>query len=131
MYLLRRLVALVAAAAFLSSPSISGAAAKDSATVREAGIQAHPALWTVRSPTATAYILGSIHLLPPNMLWRTPAINNALEASDVFVFEAPLDSTGMAAVTAFIHAHGVLPPGETLPSLLDERAQKDFHDAVA
>jgi uncharacterized protein len=129
--LLRRFGAFAAGAACLLWPSISATAAQDAPIVREASIQAHPALWTVHSPTATAYILGSIHLLPPNMLWRTPAINSALEASDVYVFEAPLDSAGMAAVTAFVREHGLLPPGETLPSLLDGRAQKDFHDAVA
>ena len=101
------------------------------ATVVEAKIQAHPALWTVHSQTATAYLLGAIHILPSNVIWHTPKIDAAIAASDTFVFEAPLDDAGKAAIVEFIHAHGMLPSGTTLPSLLDEQGRKDYLKVVA
>ena len=61
-----------------------------------ASIKAHPALWTVHSSKSTAYLFGSVHLLPPNIDWHSPAIDAALKASDVFVFEAPLGAEGQA-----------------------------------
>ena len=54
----------------------AGAFAADEPVV-EANIQAHPALWTVHAQNATAYLLGAIHILPPNVLWHTPMIDSA------------------------------------------------------
>jgi uncharacterized protein len=69
--------------------------------------------------------------LPPNMVWRTPAIDAAIDASDVFVFEAPLDAGGKAQIADFVRAHGMLPAGKTLPSLLNARALQDYRSALA
>lgn len=93
-------------------------------------IQAHPALWIVHSRKATAYLLGSVHLLPANVSWRTPEIEAAMNESDVFVFEAPTDEKGQAQFQAFIVAHGTLPRGTTLPSLLSSEASKDYTAAL-
>lgn len=121
---------LVAAAfALFAAPAVADT--QPSPLVLEANIQAHPAMWTVHAKNSTAYLVGSIHLLPPNMLWRTPAIDTALIASDVFVFEAPTDSTGLKEIAEFVRAHGTLPEGQDLPSLLDPQALKDYQDALA
>jgi uncharacterized protein len=96
-----------------------------------AKIAAHPALWTVHTKNATAYLLGSIHLLPANVEWRTPEIETALRASDVFVFEAPTDETGKATAADFMSAHGTLPPELALPSLLNDEELKDYRQALA
>src|SRR3954467_5552370 len=61
-----------------------------------ASVRAHPALWTVRGRKGTMYLLGSIHVLPPDLQWRTPQIDAALKAADVFVFEIPMDATQTA-----------------------------------
>ncbi len=106
------------------------AAAAD-APVRMADIAAHPALWTVRSNAATAYLFGSIHLLPANVNWHTKAIDTALDAADIFVFEAPMDDAGKAAVAEFVRQHGSLPSGTTLSSLLGKDALKDYRHAIA
>lgn len=118
-------------ATFLLSPLAPASATAADAPVVEANIQAHPALWTVHAPNATVYLLGAIHILPPNVIWHTPNIDAAIEASDTFVFEAPLDEAGKAAIVEFIRAHGMLPEGTDLPSLLDEQGRKDYRDALA
>jgi uncharacterized protein YbaP (TraB family) len=122
------LVCSVALAAFVTSTT---RVAADEAPPVIATIKAHPALWTVHSAKATAYLFGSVHLLPPNIDWRSPAVDAALKASDVFVFEAPLGAEGQSQTAAFVRANGMLPPNEALPSLLDARARKDYRQAVA
>jgi hypothetical protein len=93
-------------------------------------LQAHPALWTVHGPKATIYLLGSIHVLPPQMQWRTPQIDAALKAADVFVFEIPMDASQKADIQAFIKENGFLPPGMALPSLLTGEAREDYIAAL-
>src|SRR5205085_2491674 len=52
---------------------------------------AHPALWVVHGRQGTAYLFGSIHVLPPHTDWKTPQLLVAMKDSDIFVFEIPLD----------------------------------------
>jgi uncharacterized protein YbaP (TraB family) len=88
--------------------------------------RASPALWTVHGPKATIYLLGSIHVLPPQLQWRTPAIDAALSRADVFVFEIPMDASQKAEIQEFVKKNGMLPPGTALPSLLDADTRKDY-----
>jgi hypothetical protein len=92
--------------------------------------QARPALWTVHGPKGTAYLLGSIHVLPPQMQWRTPRIDAALRAADVFVFEIPMGDAQKTEIQEFIKQNGMLPPGTALPSLLTPEARKDYVAAL-
>jgi uncharacterized protein YbaP (TraB family) len=88
--------------------------------------QAHPAMWTLHGSKATIYLLGSIHVLPPQMVWRTPAIDAGLQAADTFVFEIPMDPSQKAEIQDFVKKNGLLPAGTALPSLLDADARKDY-----
>jgi uncharacterized protein YbaP (TraB family) len=102
-----------------------------SAQVQFADIAARPALWTVHSAGATVYLFGSIHLLPANVRWHTPEIDRAMAASGTFVFEAPLDEAGKAAVADFVRRNGMLPQGTTLRSLLPKKTLADYERALA
>lgn len=94
-------------------------------------IEAHPALWTVHGPRGTAYLFGAIHILPPNMQWHTPQVKAAMKASDVFVFEVPLDAATQASIANFVRDNGRLPGNETLPSLMNDETRKDYRAALA
>ncbi|MGH6877578.1 MAG: TraB/GumN family protein [Rhizomicrobium sp.] len=125
-----RSICLAAFAALLAgSGPAAGASGQGPAPVM-AAIKAHPALWTVRSGTATAYLFGSIHLLPPNIDWHSRAIDAAVAASDIFVFEAPLGQSGEQQTVSFVRANGMLAPDTSLPSLLDARARRDYRAAI-
>lgn len=100
-------------------------------TYADAPIAAHPALWTVHGKTATIYLLGALHLLPPNVTWHTSQIDTAMAASDTFVFEAPTDESGQEAVRAFIATHGLQPKGESLSHTLPPAVMDDYNYAVA
>ncbi|HEX3945076.1 MAG TPA: TraB/GumN family protein [Rhizomicrobium sp.] len=108
----------------LPSPAHSPAASTTEA-------QAHPALWTVHGSKAIIYLLGSIHVLPPKLQWRTPQINAALNAADTFVFEIPMDASQKADIQEFVKANGYLPEGTALPSLLPSEARKDYAAALS
>jgi uncharacterized protein YbaP (TraB family) len=89
-------------------------------------IAAHPAMWTVHGPKGTVYMFGSIHILPPNMIWHTPAVDAAMKSSDVFVFEIPMDDSAKTQIADFVRDNGTLPPDTTLPSLLDKKAAANY-----
>lgn len=80
----------------------------------------HPAFWTVHGPKATAYLFGSVHILPPNINWKSPALLAAMKKSDTFIFEIPLDHQDKDRDEAqriqkeIMDVHGMLPPGISL-----------------
>jgi len=51
-------------------------------------------LWSVRSKTATVYVLGSIHFLKPESYPLNPAIERAFDRSSVLVVEANVNEPG-------------------------------------
>ena len=77
-----------------------------------------PALWRVHSGTSTVYLFGSLHILPPGYHWTTPEIESAMSASDLFIFEVPVDEAALKDQKAFIVEHGLLPPRQSLRGIL-------------
>ena len=53
---------------------------------------ADPALWVAKSPTATLYLFGTVHVLPKDAHWHYPALDEALAASDKLYVEEDDDS---------------------------------------
>jgi hypothetical protein len=133
---LSRVTAVFAAALFFraAAPNPAPSVPSTSPTpppAATAPVQAHPALWTVHGSKATIYLLGSIHVLPSNMQWRTLQINAALNAADTFVFEIPMDATQKADIQQFVKQNGYLPKGSELSSLLPPETKKDYSAALA
>ncbi len=77
-----------------------------------------PALWRVQSGTSTVYLFGSLHILPHGYHWTTPEIEHAMSAADLFIFEVPVDEAALQDQKAFIVQHGLLPPHQSLRSVL-------------
>lgn len=92
---------------------------------------ATPALWHVQGRGGDVYLLGSVHILPPDMQWRSPAIRAALKRTDIFVFEVPQDEKSIAQLQQMIAARGYLPPGQSLRALLRPALRPDYDAAVA
>jgi len=128
---IRRVRTWIAAALAALLVCTGARAAEAPAKVVMAEIAAHPALWTVHGPKGTAYLFGSIHILPPNMRWHSPKIDAAMKDADTFVFEIPMDDTTKAQVMDFVRANAILPQSQTLPGLLDDKARKDYEAVLA
>lgn len=73
-----------------------------------------PGLWKVADADTTIYLFGTIHLLPKDLAWTTPAIDGAIKASDALMLETVLDKD--AAKTGAIMMKLGVSPG--LPPLV-------------
>jgi uncharacterized protein YbaP (TraB family) len=93
-------------------------------------VHATPAMWTVHGPRGTAYLLGSVHALPRNVDWKTPAIAHAIKSANVFVFEIPLQSDALREWTAMYGENVLLPLSVSLPSYFDAQMRGEWRAAV-
>ncbi len=93
-------------------------------------IHAHPALWHVKGPEGEVYLFGSIHLLPDNIEWHTPAINAAIGKANVFVFEVSMDEKAQTEIRKLVAQMGLLAPGQSLREMLQPSARADFDAAI-
>jgi uncharacterized protein len=91
--------------------------------------QAAPPLWVVEKNGKTLYLFGSIHLLPPQTKWRREELDRAWAASQVFVFEAPLDEGGSEMLN-FVETGGRLPEGQSLADLMSPSAHEEMEKAA-
>ncbi len=86
-----------------------------------------PALWKVSGTKAgqngVAYMFGTIHILPDDVQWRTPALENAIADSDTLVIEVlGLEDTRNAAK---IFSRLAVSPGQ---EKLDARIKPSLRD---
>ena len=81
---------------------------------------ARPALWRAHNGDSTLYLFGSLHILPPGYVWTTPAIEAAMAASDLFIFEVPIDEATFEEEKQFIVENGFLARQQTLRGLLSQ-----------
>ena len=87
-------------------------------TARPSGAAEGPAMWRVADEDTTIWLLGTIHALPQGYQWRTPAIDDAIDASDELVLETVLaGDPGEAA--GLLMRFGVSP---NLPPLAQRRS---------
>lgn len=82
----------------------------------EPSIEARPAIWRIRDADTTIYLLGSIHLLPPNIQWRTLLLDRVIATSDTLVLESSPEETvdfrAMAQGTNLKPARDRVSPGK-------------------
>lgn len=60
---------------------------------------ARPALWSIADADTNIYLFGTIHALPEGTTWRTPALDQAIAASEELVTEIRLADAASAAGT--------------------------------
>jgi uncharacterized protein YbaP (TraB family) len=96
-------------------PSVSVEIDKD-ATARHSGPSM---LWKVRSATATAFLLGSIHLASPDVYPWADAIESAFNQADTVVFEIHLDEQTIKETARLMQQYAQYPERETIADHLD------------
>jgi len=86
---------------------------------------ADPALWHISDTDSDIYILGTVHILPPGLDWRTPAIEAAFENSETVWFEAPANDPAAALqMMSLVAELGMNPPGAPLSSQISADARE-------
>jgi uncharacterized protein YbaP (TraB family) len=83
-----------------------------------------PPVWVVRDKDSTITLFGSVHLLPPGVDWRPPALKDALAQADDVWFEAPMDPAGQAQLSQAAQDHGYLKDGEHLLLMLSPKGRQ-------
>ena len=82
--------------------------------------QAEPALWSAHGPRSTVYLFGTVHVLKPGTVWRSPKIAAAFaSAGDLWLetAEDPKTAQALALELGFDTAHrlsALLGPADTL-----------------
>lgn len=74
---------------------------------------ASPAMWKVADHDTTIYLFGTIHMLPKDTKWRSPAFDQAAGSADALVVETVIDETNPTATVAELFKLAVsdgLPP---------------------
>lgn len=92
--------------------------------------QDSPAIWRVTGGAADVYLFGSIHLLPPDVRWRTPELEAAMEKAQIVVLEADVDADP-GAMQGLVARLGLLPQGETLRAIIPEAVRTDLERTLA
>jgi uncharacterized protein len=77
-----------------------------------------PALWRLTDADSEIWILGTVHVLPPELKWRSARIDKAFAAAEVVWFEAATDDAATAEIGALVSRLGANPAGVTLSSRL-------------
>lgn len=67
---------------------------------------AEPAMWVVRDADSTIYLFGTVHILKPDMVWRTPRVERAFNSADELVLEIQ-DVADPAALAPAVQKHGL------------------------
>jgi len=78
-----RLRARLAAAILVLTPTAAGAA---------------PAMWEVSDADSKIVLLGSMHVLPKDLDWRTPLLDETMKSSEQVYFEADIGPLGQVGI---------------------------------
>jgi uncharacterized protein YbaP (TraB family) len=103
MRILRRGLAMLGLAALASCAT----------TAQPTAATGRPAMWQVADRDTTIYLFGTIHLLPKDYPWRTPAFDKAVAGSQTLVVETIIDTSNPQALAGELARLGFrsgLPP---------------------
>jgi hypothetical protein len=80
-----------------------------------------PAMWTLSDEDTTINIFGTVHLLRPDLEWRTEALDQAITDADTIVFEVDMSSeAAQRAIATDFLARGMYQDGRTLKEVLND-----------
>lgn len=86
---------------------------------------AEPAMWTLSDEDTVISIIGTVHVLPEGIDWRSERIDAAFDAADQVCFE--LDVVGRALeVFGLTYKLGTFEGGDKLTNHLDEEQEADL-----
>jgi uncharacterized protein YbaP (TraB family) len=108
---------------------LRGALAALLITASTAAASAAPAMWEVSDADSKVTLFGSMHILPPDLSWRTPALDAALGTSPEVYFEADIGPLGQVGLIlkALMGGFGAT---DNWPAKLSEQQRDGIDSAV-
>lgn len=85
-----------------------------------------PALWKIAGTKSNVYLFGSFHMLPRDVNWLTPELEQALDEAEVIALEVVLGDLAPQVVEAEIARSGMQPKGQTLQAALPEALRTEL-----
>jgi uncharacterized protein YbaP (TraB family) len=79
-----------------TAPSAAPTTPAPVAAPAPAAAAARPALWRIGDEDTTVYLFGTVHVLPPELSWRTRPVEDALNASKAVYFETDVNPNQIA-----------------------------------
>ena len=96
---------------------------------RVSEVNAEPAMWLVTHKQSKVYLLGSVHILPPQVKWYGPRIQKAFERSDVTFCWSLQDEMTDENYMAFSTKYGLLPDSGLISKYLTSKEYKNIRRA--
>jgi len=121
--------ASLAAQAQVASPPAPAPATPAPAPASPARVAATPAIWMVKDADTTIYLFGTIHLLPPNVDWKTGPVQRAYDSSKEVVLEIP--EPAAATMQQVMMAKGLDPSGKPLTQKLTPAERPRYEAGMA
>ena len=115
-------------AAIQAAPAPAPAPAQAQPAPAQPTVQARPAIWTVKDADTTIYMLGTVHLLRPNVEWKTGPVKRAYEASNEVVLE--MLEPDAATMQQLMMSKGIDRDGPPLSQKLDEPTRAKYQAAM-
>lgn len=85
------ILALLTPAAAFAAPADGKAATEQATVVDPLDYEPNPAIWRLRDDDTTIYLFGTVHALPPELKWRSAALNSIIADVDELVLETVED----------------------------------------
>ena len=114
---------LATGAAMLAALSANAGFAQTLAPAPESRIAepATPAMWRIADEDSEFILLGTFHILPPGLNWRSDAFEAALAQAETVYFEVDADAPGAQSKTiSVVMTQGFNTSGKPLTSMLEE-----------
>lgn len=121
---------LAASTILLANPVLAQEGIVEASEATAVAETSAPALWKVADEDTTIYLFGTVHALPENVEWTTPALDNALASSDSIVTEIKMGPEIGQEMQSLVMAKGILPSGTTLRSLLTDEQTASYEEAL-
>jgi len=87
--------------------------------------------WQVKSPTATVYLLGSIHFADESFYPLRKQIVSAFEQSDNIVVELNVNNIDANQYNQVIQAQGTYPPGDSIASHISAKTLQQLKQVLS
>jgi len=89
-----------------------------------------PAVWKIADADTTVYLFGTVHVLPPDLSWRSPTIDKAFDESKAIYFETDTEGDQIA-FREMLNRLGFYSPSERLSDQLALNDLKLLTSALA
>ncbi|TVQ24721.1 MAG: TraB/GumN family protein [Spirochaetaceae bacterium] len=85
-----------------------------------AGADVTPPVWRISSASQSLYLIGTVHLMPPEEARLPGHLRSIVESGDVLYFEVDPENLDPGELQSFLLEHAFLPAGQQLSDLLTE-----------